>query len=107
MTIEVGLVIAGLSLAFGIYTGVSTQKRAEKNETKSDATQLTTVIVKLENIGALITKIDSDMSNMKKDNQGNKEQYIKLETIVAQHTKKLEICDMYCRRLGDVGEQTQ
>ena len=105
MTVEMSFVIASISLAFGIYTGISTQKRAERNDTKTDATQLTTVIVKLENIGALVSKIDSEMSSIKKDSKDDREQLIMLKAIVAQHNKKLELCDIYCKRFGEAHEQ--
>jgi len=67
MTIEVALVISGISLAFGIYQGVSTMRRNNKCDDKNDATQLTTVIVKLENIGDGVTEIKNDLKNIKDD----------------------------------------
>jgi len=67
MTIEIALVISGLSLAFGIYQGVCNLRRNSKIDNKQDATQLTTVIVKLENIGDGVTEIKSDLKNIKDD----------------------------------------
>ena len=67
MTIEVALLISGVSLAFGIYQGVSNLRRNNRTDDKNDATQLTTVIVKLENIGNDGTEIKSDMRNVKED----------------------------------------
>lgn len=67
MTIEVALLISGVSLAFGIYQGVSNLRRNNKQDDKSEATQLTTVIVKLENIGNDVSEIKSDMRNVKED----------------------------------------
>jgi hypothetical protein len=67
MTIEVALVLSAISLAFGIYQGVSNLKRNNRNDDKTDATQLTTVIVKLENIGNDVSEIKSDMRNVKED----------------------------------------
>lgn len=67
MTIEIALLISGVSLAFGIYQGVSNLRRNNKQDDKEDATQLTTVIVKLENIGDGVTEIKSDLKNIKDD----------------------------------------
>ena len=67
MTIEVALLISGVSLAFGIYQGVCNLRRKAKWDDKKDATQLTTVIVKLENIGDGVTEIKSDLKNIKDD----------------------------------------
>lgn len=65
MTIEISLLIAGVSLAFGIWQGVSTMRRNNKCDDTKDATQLTTVIVKLENIGDGVTEIKSDLKSVK------------------------------------------
>jgi len=67
MTIEVALLISGVSLAFGIYQGVSNLRRNNRTDDKNDATQLTTVIVKLENIGDGVNEIKADMKNVKDD----------------------------------------
>ena len=67
MTIEVALLISGVSLAFGIYQGITNMRRNSKKDDQHDAAQLTTVIVKLENIGIGITEIKNDMRNVKDD----------------------------------------
>lgn len=79
MTIEVALVISALSLAFGIYQGVVNMKRNRTSDDKKDATQLTTVIVKLENISAGISDIKSDMRNVKDEIKEMRERLIKVE----------------------------
>lgn len=79
MTIEVALVISALSLAFGIYSGVSNMKRNNRNDTRADATQLTTVIVKLEKIGDDIKEIKADMRDLKDDIQNHAERLVKIE----------------------------
>ena len=67
MTIEAALLISGISVTFGIYQGVSNLKRNERTEAKNDASELTTVIVKLENIGDGIKEIKSELGNIKQD----------------------------------------
>lgn len=79
MTIEVALVISALSLAFGIYQGVSNLKRNQKADNVQEATQMTTVIVKLENIGAGISDIKSDMRNVKDEVKDMRDRLIKVE----------------------------
>lgn len=79
MTIEVALVISAMSLAFGIYQGVTNMKRNRTADDKNDATQLTTVIVKLENIGAGISDIKSDMRNVKDEVKDMRDRLIKVE----------------------------
>lgn len=79
MTIEVALVISALSLAFGIYQGVSNMKRNQKSDNVKEATQMTTVIVKLENIGAGISDIKSDMRNVKDEVRELRDRIIAVE----------------------------
>lgn len=67
MTIEIALLISGVSLAFGIYQGITNMRRNNRTDDKSEATQLTTVIVKLENIGNDVSEIKGDMRNVKED----------------------------------------
>ena len=67
MTIEAALLISAVSLTFGIYQGISNMKRNARCDTKTDASQLTTVIVKLENIGNDITEMKGDMRDVKDD----------------------------------------
>lgn len=79
MTIEAALVISGLSLAFGIYEGIANIRRNGKNDAKADATQLTTVIVKLENIGNDIKDIKDDLRSVKDDLKDHSTRLVRLE----------------------------
>lgn len=90
MTIEVALVVSGISLAFGIYQGVSNMKRNQKSDDKKDASEMTMVIVKLETIGTGITEIKADMSNVKDDIKETRERLIKVESSAAQAHKRLD-----------------
>ena len=97
MTVEVALVISGLSVAFGIWSGVSNVKRNEKNDTKADASQLTTVIVKLESIGNGITEIKSEMNNVKNEQKESRERIIKVEESAKQAHKRLDTWEKRAR----------
>jgi hypothetical protein len=95
MTIEVAMLISGVSLAFGIYTGITNLKRNQKSETKQDTAELTTVIVKLENIGNGITEIKSELSNVKNDIKEDRERIIRLEELTKQAHKRLDNIELY------------
>jgi predicted RNase H-like nuclease (RuvC/YqgF family) len=97
MTIEVALVIAGISLAFGIYQGVTNLKRNEKSDAKEDASQLTTVIVKLESIGNGIAEIKAEMNSVKCDIKEDRERIIKVEESTKQAHKRLDSLEKYNR----------
>ena len=88
MTIEIALLISGFSLAFAVYSGIANLKRNKSNDDKKDATEMTTVIVKLENIGNGITEIKSEMTNVKNDIKENRERIIKVEEGVKQAHKR-------------------
>ena len=79
MTIEVALVISALSLAFRIYQGVSNLKRNQKTDNVQEATQMTTVIVKLENIGVGISDIKADMRITNDEVRELRDRVIKVE----------------------------
>ena len=90
MTIEVALVISLVSVVFGVWSGLMNIKRKEKKDTKNDASELTTVIVKLENIGTGITEIKSEMSNVKNDVKETREKIIRVEESTKQAHKRLD-----------------
>ena len=54
MTIELSLLLSGVSVAFAIFFGICSKQRNEKKDTQEDAEQRATtdtmVMVKLENI---------------------------------------------------------
>lgn len=103
MTVEVALLISGVSVAFGIFAGISNIKRNQKIDDKKDATEMTTVIVKLENIGNGITEIKSEMSNVKNDIKEDRERIIRVEESAKQAHKRLDTLEKY-KRPGDSHE---
>lgn len=103
MTIEVALLISGISLAFALYQGISNMKRNQKNDVKQDASELTTVIVKLENIGSGIAKIEAKMNTFEVDRKEDREKIIRLEESVKSAWKRIEIIESK-KRSGDPEE---
>lgn len=93
VTIEVAVLMSAVALAFGIYQGVSNLKRSQKTDNQSEAAQLTTVIVKLENIGMGITEIKSEMGNVKNEVKECRERLIKAEESLKQAHSRLEACE--------------
>lgn len=90
MTIEVALLISGISVAFGVFAGISNLRRNQKLDDKRDATEMTTVIVKLENIGIGISEIKNEMINVKNDVKESRERLIKVEESAKQAHKRLD-----------------
>lgn len=90
MTIEIALLISGLSLAFGIYSGIVNMKRNSKNDTERDASQLTTVIVKLENLGLGIAEIKNELAGIKTDTRELRDRIIAVEQSAKQAHKRID-----------------
>lgn len=90
MTIEVALLISGISLAFGIYSGISNLKRNNKQDTREEAAQLTTVIVKLENLGTGIAEIKNELAGMKNDTRELRDRIIAVEQSTKQAHKRID-----------------
>ena len=103
MTVEVALLISGISVAFSIFAGISNLRRNQKLDDKKDATEMTTVIVKLENIGTGITEIKSEMSNVKSDIKESRERLIKVEESAKQAHKRIDTLEKY-KMGGDLSE---
>lgn len=103
MTIEVALLISGVSLAFALYQGISNLKRNQRTDAKKDASEMTTVIVKLENIGSGIAKIEAKMNAYESDRKEDREKLIRLEESVKSAWKRIEIIENH-RRSGEPEE---
>ena len=90
ITIEISILLSAVSVAFAIYFGLKRTKRNEKLDIKSDTAQLTTVIVKLENIGIGIAEIKAELFNVKNDVKEDRERIIRLEESVKQAHKRID-----------------
>lgn len=90
MTIEVTLLISGLSVSLALYFGLHSVKRNNRTDTQKETADMTTVIVKLENIGTGITEIKGEMRSMKADAQESRERIVKVEESAKQAHKRLD-----------------
>ena len=79
--IYIPIAISFLSLLLAAYSLIS------KNS-KENTTELTTVIVKLENIGNGISDIKSEIANMKNDQTEDHDRLIKVESSVSSLWKQ-------------------
>lgn len=104
MTIEVALLISGISLVFGLYQGVANLKRNSHIDVKKDASEMTTVIVKLENIGNDISDIKNELSSVKQDMKDVIERIVKVEESSKSAHRRLDTCEKYCKKLRDYRE---
>ena len=96
MTVEVALLISGVSLAFALYQGITNMKRNKTQDDKQDASQLTTVIVKLENIGEGVNEIKSDMKGVKEDVVELRERIVAVEQSAKSTHHRVDLLERVC-----------
>lgn len=90
MTIEIALLISVVSVAFSIFSAITNFSRNRKTEQKKEATEMTTVIVKLENISKGIAEIKIDNTNIKNEVKELRERIIIIEQASKQAHKRLD-----------------
>lgn len=83
MQIDVPILISFLSLCVAGAVGISGLRRNKATDNRKEASEMTTLIVKLENINNGVNEIKSDMRNMRNDIQDLRDRLI----IVEQSTK--------------------
>jgi peptidoglycan hydrolase CwlO-like protein len=79
-----------LSLIVSAIVGFSTIKSRNSSDTKQETTQLTTLIVKLENINDGVNEIKADMRNMKDDVRELRDRVIKVEESTKSAHRRLD-----------------
>lgn len=74
--------ISVISLLFSVYIFLS-------NNNKENTSELTTVIVKLENIGSGISDIKSEIASLKDDQKDDHDKLIKLDASLSSAWKRI------------------
>lgn len=82
MTIEAALLISVLSVAFSIFFGLKSCKRADSEAIENKARESATVNVKLDEIGKNVQDIKYDISATKKEVQQLSDRIIVVEQSV-------------------------
>lgn len=90
MTIELALLISFVSVAFALYSGIKNLSRNNKKDNTEEVTQMTTVVVKLENIAAGISEIKSDVRGVKTEVNEIRERLTVAEQAVKTAHKRLD-----------------
>lgn len=84
------LILTALSLVFGIYSGVSSARRGERRDNRRDASDMTRVMVKLEDISVGISEIRSELNNVKGDLKEQTERLIVAEQSLKRAHMRLD-----------------
>jgi predicted nuclease with TOPRIM domain len=84
------ILISALGVAVAVYAAIRANKKDCKDETKSAAVEMTTVIVKLENIDSGIKDIKSDFKSMKTEFDSLRERVARCEESSKSAHKRLD-----------------
>ena len=88
MEIEIALLISGITMAFGIYSGMSSIKRHARKDSRKESAEMAMVIVKLEGISTGIAEIKTDLNSVKDDIKELRERLIIAEqSLKLAHTR--------------------
>lgn len=91
------IIISIASLLLAAYSFLSTDSRR-------NTTELTTVIVKLENISSGIKDIKGEIAHMKDDMKDDHDKLIQVETSLSSAWKKINSMYDFCITRGDDGK---
>jgi peptidoglycan hydrolase CwlO-like protein len=101
MTIELSLLLTGVSVAFAIFFGITSKSRNDRKDTEEhtqhSTANTTMVMVKLENIA-------DDLKDIKRESKENREemQHLRERVVVVEQSLK-----SYHKRLDRLDEKTE
>ena len=83
MTIEVSLLMSGISIAFAIFFGISTRSRNVRKDTQEEARNSAAMLVKVENIQTTLIEFRTEM-------KGHREEMNRVRIVEAQNEASLK-----------------
>lgn len=90
MTIEAATALSLASLLISTYIGLENLKRGKNADTQKDATQMTTVMVKLDALNSTMLEIKSEITNTKSDIKDILERLVVVEQSSKSAHKRLD-----------------
>lgn len=90
MTIEVSLLMSGISIAFAIFFGISTRNRAVKQDTREEARNGAEMMVKMENIQSTLIEFKTEMRNDREEMNEVKKTGIQNEASLKSLHKRID-----------------
>lgn len=90
MTIEIALLLSLISVSFGVFSAIASFTRAKKADEQKDTSELTTVIVKLENISSGVAEIKADNKSIKGEVKDMRDRLIIVEQSSKQAHKRID-----------------
>lgn len=90
MKIEIMALVTVVSVCCSIYFGLSGFRRNQKSDDKKEATESTSLFIKMENIGNGVNEIKSDIKSIRDENKESRERLIIVEQSAKQAHKRID-----------------
>ena len=90
MKIEFAVLLTVLSVCASIYFGLTNARRSQKTDDQKQASETTSMIVKMENIGNGVNEIKSDIKSIRDENKESRERLIIVEQSTKQAHKRID-----------------
>lgn len=94
MTVEISLLLSGISVAFAIFFGISSKSRNDRKDTEQEtedrATTHTLLMTKLENIGEDVKEIKRDNRETRSEVQNLRDRVVAVEQSLKSYHKRLD-----------------
>ena len=90
MSIELAVLISIVSVSAAVFFGIKNNRRAERCEDQKDATDMTTVSVKLDFIRSDVSEIKTGLRGMQEESKDTRERLIAVEQSAKQAHKRLD-----------------
>ena len=91
MTIEVALLLSGISVSLAAVYGFATWKRNTKTDDKQEASQQAIIITKLDGIGKDVGDIKEELKSVKAEVREDHDRIIRLEESAKQAHKRIDL----------------
>ena len=93
MQVEITILLSFVSVCVAGVVAVTSIRRNKATDDKKEASSMTTLIVKLENIGDGVNEIKADMRNMRTDMQNLRERLVIVEQSTKSANKRLDVME--------------
>lgn len=93
MQVEITVLISFVSLCVAGLVGITNIRRNKATDDRREASEATTLIVKLENINDGVNEIKSDMRNLRNDVQDLRDRLIMVEESTKSAHHRLDILE--------------
>ena len=94
MTVEISLLLSGISVAFAVFFGISSKNRNERKDTEQEtedrASTHTLLMTKLENIADDVKDIKRDYRETNAEVQNLRERVVAVEQSLKSYHKRLD-----------------